>query len=224
MSHARSDQPLSAMLALVLGVGATAATVGCTAYRPRPAPQPAFLARLQSETQEPVRVGVAALGPGESAEFFGADLAARGIQPVWLEIENRGTTTLYLLSSSVDPAYFSPREAAYQVHRMFAAADNRRMDAFFAAQQIDDSIPPGATRSGFLFANHDERAKYVTVQLYGERHTRAFRFVLDFPGIRTDYDRVDFEALYPSSQIVDLDAEPELREALAAPARVHDAA
>src|SRR5262245_4062925 len=136
---------------VILGVwlGAFALLVGCAAYHPRPTDRPSFRARVRTETQGPVRVSVAALGATESREHFGIDLEARGIQPVWLEIENRGTTTLYLLSSSVDPAYFSAREAAYQGHRAFRAADNRRMDDFLESQAIDGEIPPGRMHSGF---------------------------------------------------------------------------
>src|SRR5262249_10280568 len=157
---------------------------------------------------------VAALAAAESREHFGIDLAARGIQPVWVEIENRSPVTLYLLSSGVDPAYFSAREAAYQAHRAFRAAANRRMDDFFEAQAMDTEIRAGRTQSGFVFTNHDERTKFVTVQLYGERRTHSFYFVLNVPGIRTDYDTVDFDALYTEDEVVELDDEVALARAL----------
>src|SRR5262245_61542305 len=140
-----------------------------------------FLPRVRTETQGPVRVSVAAPGSVESREHFSIDLAAQGIQPVWIEIENRSPVTLYLLSSAVDPAYFSAREAAYQAHRAFRAAANRRIDECFEAQAIDVEIPAGRTESGFVFTNHDERTKFVTVQLYGERRTHSFHFVVEVP-------------------------------------------
>src|SRR5262249_46557289 len=155
--------------ALGIWVGASALLVGCATYHPRPADRPSFRARVRTETKGPVRVSVAALGATESREHFGIDLEAEGIQPVWVEIENRGPSTLYLLFSSVDPAYFSAREAAYQAHRAFHPTDNRRMDEFLESQAIYGEITPGGTRSGFVFTNHDERSKFVTVQLYGER-------------------------------------------------------
>ena len=196
-------------------LGMFALLVACGAYHPRAADRPSFLARVRTETQGTVRVSVAALGASESREHFGIDLKAQGIQPVWLEIDNRGATTLYLLSSSVDPAYFSAREAAYHAHRAFRPADNRRMDEFLASQAIDGEILPGRTQAGFVFTNHDERSKFVTVQLYGERQTNTLRFVVDVPGIRTDADTVDFAALYTADHIVDLDDEAELGRALA---------
>ena len=195
-------------------LGALALLVGCSAYHPHPPARPTFLPRVQTETEGPVRVSVAALGATESRQHFGIDLAARGIQPVWLEIENRSPTTLYLLSSSVDPAYFSAREAAYQAHRAFRYADNRRIDEFLESQAIDAEIPAGRTQSGFVFTNRDERTKFITVQLYGERRTHRFQYVVDVPGIRTDYDTVDFAALYAPDHVVDVDDEGHLRRAL----------
>ena len=171
-----------------------------------------------------MRVGIAALGAAESREHFDTDLAARGIQPVWVEIENRSPVTLYLLSSAIDPAFFSARETAYQTHRAFRGAANRRMDEFLEAQALDTDIPSGRTQSGFVFTNHDERTKFITIQLYGERRTHTFHFVVDVPGIRTDYDAVNFDTLYPANQVVELDDEAALGKAHRAIPAVHDAA
>src|SRR5262249_35893634 len=154
-------------------------------------------------------------GGSERREHFVIDLEAMGIQPVWVEIENRGATTLYLLFSSIAPAYFSAREAAYQAHRAFHPTDNRRMDEFLESQAIYGEITPGGTRSGFVFTNHDERSKFVTVQLYGERQTGTVRFVVDVPGIRTDSATGDLATLYTVDRIVDLNDEADLRRALA---------
>jgi hypothetical protein len=186
----------------------------CSTYGPRPPAQPAFLSRTQTETQGGVRASVAALGAKESKEYFGVNLAAKGIQPLWVQIENGGAVPLYLLLSSVDPAYFSAREAAYQMHSWFGGSDNQRIDEYLDAQAIDGSIPAGATRAGFVFTNLDEKVKYVTVQLFGPRVTLAFYFLVDAPGVRTDYDLVDFDALYRPDEIVDLESEDELRAAL----------
>ena len=71
-------------------LGVFALLVACGAYHPRAADRPSFLARVRTETQGTVRVSVAALGASESREHFGIDLKAQGIQPVWLEIDNRG--------------------------------------------------------------------------------------------------------------------------------------
>lgn len=203
----RQAGPLLALTAVLL-------LAACSAYRPQPPAQPAFLSRTQTETRAAVRASVAALGAKESAEYFGVNLAAHGIQPVWVEIENGGAVPLYLLLSSVDPAYFSAREAAYRMHSWLGTSNNQRIDEYFDSQAIDGRIPAGATRAGFVFTNLDERIKYVTVQLFGPRETMAFYFLVDVPGVRTDYDLVDFDGLYHADEIVDLEGEDELRAAL----------
>ena len=61
---------------------------GCVRYRPQPVEDAAFWERVQVRERAGLRVSAAALGPAESREMFGVDLARHGIQPVWLQIEN----------------------------------------------------------------------------------------------------------------------------------------
>ena len=51
----------------------------------------------------------------ETEAIFGANLAAKEIQPIWVKVENHSDTTYYLVSSAVDPNYFSPNEASNAV-------------------------------------------------------------------------------------------------------------
>jgi hypothetical protein len=187
---------------------------GCSADLPTPPDPPPFLDRVQTKSEGPVRVSVAALGREESKVQFGVDLAAAGIQPVWLPIDNGLQVPLLLLLSSLDPSSFSPREAAYQVHHPFGSSANQRMDEYFETQAIDGSIPPGGTQSGFVFTNFDEKVKYVNIALLGPRMTLGFDFIVDVPGLRTDYEGVDFDGLYSAEEIVDYQNEAELRAAL----------
>ena len=71
-----------------------AVLAACGARPPHPQSRPTHLERVRTEPQGPVQAKVAALGPAESRQHFGVDLAARGIQPVWLEIQNGSDTTL----------------------------------------------------------------------------------------------------------------------------------
>jgi hypothetical protein len=193
-------------------VVATLLLASCSSYRPRPPGDPVFRARAETRTDGAVTVSVAVLGAKESKQYFGVDLASKGIQPVWLQIDNQGDTPLYLLLSSIDPDYFSAREAAYQVHSLFDTAGNERMDEFFESQSIDGRVPVEKTRSGFVFTNLDEGVKYVTVQLFGPDQPPVFYFLVDVPGIKTDYQQVDFDAL--RENVIQLDNEAQLRAAL----------
>jgi LssY C-terminus len=206
--------PSTIVPARLLALAAALLLASCSTYRPRPPADPPFRARAQTDTHGAVKVSVAALGAKESKQYFGVDLASKGIQPVWLQIDNNGDAPLYLLLSSIDPAYFSAREAAYQMHSLFGRAGNERMDEFFESQAIDGRVPAESARSGFVFTNLDEGVKYVTVQLFGPNESPLLYFLLDVPGIRTDYAQVDLDALYAEDELLDLDSEAQLRAAL----------
>ena len=55
-------------------------------YRPRSVTEVRFLDHAKTETSGKIVVTAAALGPIESHRVFGAGLALKGIQPVWVEI------------------------------------------------------------------------------------------------------------------------------------------
>ena len=82
-----------------------------TSYRPDAA-FTGFMERAAVQEDARARVTVAVLAPAESQRVFGVDLARRGIQPVFMRIENRSPTRIRLQMVNVDPRYFTPLEAA----------------------------------------------------------------------------------------------------------------
>jgi hypothetical protein len=62
--------------------------LGCASFRPVPMEQVPFKNRAVTQSDETVSVTVVALSPEESEKIFGAELSIRGIQPVWIEIQN----------------------------------------------------------------------------------------------------------------------------------------
>ncbi len=209
-------------------------------YTPNPDERP-FLERLQVVHDGDVEVKVAVLSKKESERFFGVPMGRRGIQPVWLEIGNRGTDPLFFDRVYLDPNYYPPIEASMVNH--FAIAKrlagfgalawfffplliilpvkywgarraNRRMDAFFR----EHALPIGAvdsrtTASGFVFTLIDDGTKIVRLRVLGPE--KAYEFVLSvpIPGILVDYVHRPFEELYESEKLVDCD-ETTLRERL----------
>jgi hypothetical protein len=218
------------------------ASPGCVSYHPRPVQDVGFAARAQSKSEGDVRVTVAVLDEKESQAVFGVALYRRGIQPVWLEVENRGDDPYVLSKPSLDPQYYSSLEAAYVNHfratrwlpaigpfsllffpalipggieYLSAVVANREMDADFHEKGFgNEIILPGETRSGFVFTTLDEGTKRVSVVLYGAGQQRRLTFLVSVPGTRLDHQRVDFPGLYREDQIVDADEE-RLRKALA---------
>src|SRR5262249_55547992 len=85
------------------------------AYTPQPAER-SFLGRAEAQQDDELVVRAAVLDHRESERFFGVPLARRGIQPVWLQITNKGAQTYRLRLASLDPAYYPPLEAALVNH------------------------------------------------------------------------------------------------------------
>ena len=173
-------------------------------------------------------------------------MAARGIQPVWLEVSNRGNTNYRLRLASIDPNYYPPLEAAYACHfrigRRFleygllalafvhiwlllpfkvigALRANRKMDAFFQQHGIGwGRIHPGELVSGFVFTELDEGTKRVIVRFLGPSGTKEFAFSLPIPGLRVDHRSKELDALMQSENAIACD-EPDLRRRLEAQPR-----
>src|SRR5687767_12658246 len=137
-------QELSITMFLVATLSA-----GCGSFLPKPLSEVTFLEQAVTQERGKVRVTVAVPTADESTQLFGVPVAAKGIQPVWLRIENHDTVPYWLLPLSLDPDYFSPREVAYPHHFRFSPQANQEMDAYFEAQQIRFYLPPGAVNTGF---------------------------------------------------------------------------
>jgi hypothetical protein len=163
-----------------------------TPYDPTPSATE-FLARAASQEDARARVTVAVMATAESRRFFGVDLARRGIQPVFIRIENHSADSVRLQMVNVDPRYFTPLEAAgvnhFSILRRLSAfgaigwaflpllglvplklvtawLNNGRMDDFFRAQGFRlGPIAPGETAEGFVFTTLDLGTKVVHVHL-----------------------------------------------------------
>ena len=188
-----------------------------------------------------MRLAAAALGPGESRDLFGVDLARHGIQPVWLQIENGSDRRYVFLQQSVDSRYFAPIEAAYRSHfsatkgvlsfgllgllfwptlvavpvqAVTAARANGRMDEVFVERGIGNGvIDPGAQQSGFVFTRLEAGTRRVDAALLHPEGTQRFHMFVRAPGLRADHAGLHPDALYPETTIADHDWAA-LREAI----------
>ena len=187
---------------------------GCAeTYHPGSIHDVGFRERAQSKSDEDVRVTVAVLTEEESKELFGVDLASKGIQPVWVKVENHGNRFYVLMWPGMDPNYFSPLEAAYAFHPGRSKSAREDVDDFFQHMKFKNPIVPNASVSGFIFTNLDEGIKVVDVDLVGPKDAKFFTFFVKVPGLRAVHHAVDFEKLYSKDDIVQLN-EAGLRAAL----------
>jgi len=184
-------------------------------YRPKSVEEVPFLNHAVTQRIGPVRVTASALGPSESRAIFGTALALHGIQPVWLEVENGDTVPLFYLQAGTDPEWYSPYEAFWLSRLKAPRAANRRMQDRFYELQFQNPVFPGQTHGGFVYTRLDEGVKALDLDILGIGATAYnFTFSVRVPGFRSDYSRVDFEALYGPDSLVVLESEEEFRRAL----------
>ena len=204
--HGLSPVIAGALLAVMLG--------GCAAAPFQPATYELdYKSRALSRSDGGVRVSASVLSEEESVDVYGVPLASRGIQPVWIEVNNRDDLAYWLMSLALDPHFFPPTEAA----DIFAPAGQQQdFEQEFKRLAFRNPVPPGGTVSGFVLTNLDEGAKMVQVDLVANRRLRAFSFLVGVPGFRADYHaREAFVGEpYAPEEIVDLPGADALRAAL----------
>jgi len=162
-----------------------------------------LLRRGQSRIDGGVNVTVTALSAEESERLLGYDVAAAGIQPVWVKVVNREKRRWYLPPITIDSEYYSPMEVAWIGHRPFSATANRQVDAHLNRVGLPAVVEPEATTSGFVFTNLDEGIKYASFELVApgpKSELRRFSFLTEVPGHATDFLRVYGDGLNASSE------------------------
>jgi len=179
-------------------------------YRPNPE-EKSFLDRAVTRSAEGLDVTAAALSDKESHRFFGVRMARKGVQPVWVHLVNGTDAPARLELFSVDPAYYTPLEAAYVNHysvgkrllsfgllawiflplillipfkAISARRANRRMNAYVKEHGFPIGlISPGEEKSGFVFTTPDEGVKKVDMKVMVGHRALDFSFSLDVPGL-----------------------------------------
>ena len=112
-------------MSVLVSIQNTFLRVFTTRYLPNPELR-TFLSRAQTQEDPRAKATVAVLDAIESEHAFGVPLARRGIQPVYLKIDNRSDKLLRLQLVRVDPKYYTALEAAGVNHFSIV----RRLSAF----------------------------------------------------------------------------------------------
>jgi len=204
---ARRARMATFLLCVVFGIGA------CASFKPVPLEDLDYMQRAETRERDGLKVTVSVLTREESRKAFGKKLDKRLIQPVWIEIENNTERDYWMLLHGLDPDYFSAREAAYVSHGIDIAS-NKGIDDYFDELGINRFVPAGTATSGFVFSNLKLGTKEVRVRLFGDRDLQDFEFYVTVPGLRADWQRVDFESIYPQDEWVNLDDPAELAKQL----------
>jgi len=163
-----------------------------------------YLERTQTQEKEGIRVTAAVPSAAESKEIFGQALYKRGVQPVWLNIENKRDDIVSFLPVGLDPAYYSPNEVA-NLNVKDKATSNRgsMIDLLYFDNSIANSIDAGGQNSGFIFSKLDEGTKSFNVDIIGDFGMVTFTFFIPVPGLNLDHHHVDWHSIYPGDDTGD---------------------
>jgi hypothetical protein len=161
-----------------------------------------------------VTVSAAVPSTQETVALFGVDLYARGIQPVWLKVENRTDYMIRVALVSIDRSYFSPMEVAYIHRKGFSKKARAKMERHYHELRMHRQVEPGTTGSGYVFTHAEPGTKGFNVDVYGSEQDHRFTYFIEVPGFTPDHAEVDFDDLYTPDEIGHHD-EDSLRAALA---------
>ena len=210
------DSGIARIIAALLGVTllASCATFQTpSSFNPASMNEVRFRDRAVSKADAEVRVTTAVPTTEEIRALFNTDLIGKEIQPVWVKVENHSSKTYHLLSTATDQNFFSPLEAVYAIRGGLFGVYRDEMERYFRTMNFRNPVLPNTAVSGFIFTNLDEGEKVVEIDLIADEQVKFFTFFVQIPGMRIDYRMVDFDTLYPSGDIRDVN-EAELRTAL----------
>lgn len=203
-------------LRMFAGLALVAAT-GCSAFRPGEVEQAPFIGRklVREDKEARLRMEVAVPNPNEAAQLFGRRLDHIGVQPVWLRVENKRDKPVFFLPGIMDHQYFAPLEVAYQFHAPLRVKQSAALDAFFLSSAMPVYIPPGATKSGFVFTHLDLGLKQVSLALSegsGLRQDMRYTFHVPISGLRAEHKRDEWKAALNDREVIHCDDERLRRE------------
>lgn len=164
------------------------AITGCSALTPRTETEELdFKSRIKTKQDGIVEVSASVLSAKESRTIYGVPLATKGIQPVWVEINNSDSKTYWLLFAGMDPYFFPASEAAEAFQDVPADSGESKLEKHFQTLAFRNPVPPGSTVSGFILTNLDEGVKLVQVDLVADNAHKSLSFLSLVPGFRADF-------------------------------------
>ncbi len=182
-------------------------------YEPVSVGDAGFLQRAKTQQQGDLRITAAVPDAAEALALTSLDLYEQGVQPVWIEVENRTAQNARVALWSIDRDYFSPIEVAYTNRKKFSRQGYRDMERWFHDNALPRIIPAGETLSGLVFTHFKPGTKGFNVDVFSNTDPTTFTFFMPIPGFEADYTEVDFAGMYDESEIRRFSLN-ELREAL----------
>ena len=186
---------------------------GCTRYRPQDTAISVFKDRSVFSRKGDLHVRVAVPTAEEATLLYGVKLHKKQIQAIWLQVKNSSEHTYWLLPSGMDPEHFSPSEAAFGFYGE-STATNQKMYARFQSLHFNNPIQPNSTQEGYILVNLDEGFKAVDIDLLTQNSVENFTFIFEDPEFKGDFRLIDFQNLYTEEEIIVIENEDGLRQAI----------
>lgn len=194
-------------------------TAACASPFERPAPVDLgpLRERAVTKVEEDIRISAAVPSMDEARSIFGIDLERRGVQPLWLQVENGSERAFHLLRTGLDPEYFAPLEVAFLYEGSFNDQGDEMLGEHLEALSFDNRslILPGEVVAGFVFANRAEPSMMVDVDLVGRQWSHRMGLVEPVPGTEEAQRRMAaLSGLYTEADVIELQDEAALRMTL----------
>ncbi|MGB3647632.1 MAG: LssY C-terminal domain-containing protein [Desulfobulbales bacterium] len=211
--------PFHMIRILLAGVIIVLTIIGCASKGPLPEIEKLdYKSRVVTSSDGAVLVSASVLSADESRDIYGAPLAKKGIQPVWIEVENGDDVAYWLMSPGLDPNFYPASEAVEAFITKHGNETSEMLVQRFESLAFRNPIPPGKTVSGFVLVNLDHGVKMVQVDLVANRRHRSFSIFAVVPGFRSDYrGRQGFtREQYADDEVINYTDENAFRSALEA--------
>ncbi len=218
MTLSFSRDQLGTAKSIAVGMLTSLVLIGCASAPPlSELDQLDYRGRAITRSSGDITVSASTLSADESRDIYGFPLAEKGIQPVWIQVNNNEDQTYWLMSTGLDPNFFPASEAAEAFVTTHKDETRDVLVPRFEALAFRDPISPGKTVSGFILTNLDEGVKLVNVDLVAERRHRSFSFFTLIPGFRADYvNRQKINEIYSADDYTDYTDDSAFRAALEA--------
>ena len=171
-------------------------------------------ARMQSKTMDGVTVTAALLPDDVARGRYGVNLASKGIQAVWMRIENRTRSEQWMLAAHLDPDYYTANEAAHLFRHRLGGLGHAALQQKFRDLAMRARLEPGSTHEGHVLVPRSEGGRFVEITTNGQGRERRFGFPLRTPDGHFDFERMRPGSIYAEGERQNLSRE-QLRQRLA---------
>jgi hypothetical protein len=177
-----------------------------------------YKSRAMTRAEGNLRVYASVLSAEDSVAVYGVPLSQKGIQPVWIEVQNDDPVSYFLMSPGLDPNFFPATEAAEAFADSKALVTKDELDQRFRRLAFHNPVLPGQTVSGFVLTNLREGAKLAQLDLVASGGAKTFSILMVVPGFHADYhvSAVFRREIYPPERIAEYTDDDAFRSALEA--------